>query len=98
MPPQPSFTDYDKLKDSPVELEREQWKTFNDIENKYPEIFKLARNFEGCKRGFGVHASAYLVMPIPITDVFPTRRDKESGVTVTLYPGTTIEELGGVGL
>lgn len=97
VPPQPSFDDYDKLKESPSELEREQWKKFNELEQKYPKLFDLARKFEGCKRNFGVHASAYLVTPVPITDVFPTRRDDKAGVTVTLYPGTTIEELGGVG-
>ncbi len=98
VPPQPSFADYDKLKNSPTELDRKQWKVFNDLENKYSKIFDLARKFEGCMRNFGVHASAYLVTPVPITDIFPTRRDKKTGVTVTLYPGVTIEELGGVGL
>lgn len=97
IPPQPSFSDFDKLKESPSEFERKQWKEFDKLEKKYEKLFELARKFEGCKRNFGIHASAYLAMPIPISDVFPTRRDSKTGVTVTLYPGTTIEELGGVG-
>lgn len=95
VPPQPKFKDYDKLKDSPVEDDRKHWEIWNQIEQRNKELFRLARNFEGMKRNFGIHASAYLVMPEPITNYFPTRKDK-SGVTVTLYPGSIIEEYNGV--
>lgn len=95
VPPQPKFFDYDKLKDSPVDSDRNQWQIWHNLEEKNKELFRLARNFEGMKRNFGIHASAYLVMPEPITNYFPTRKDK-TGVTVTLYPGTVIEEYGGV--
>lgn len=96
VPPQPKFKDYDVLRDSPVEQERKQWDIFHALEEEYPELFRVARALEGCKRNFGIHASAVLAMPMPVTDVFPTRRDKTTGVTVTLYPGTAVEELGGV--
>ena len=95
VPPTPEFKDYDKLKDSLNENEQIAWKEFHKLEEENKEVFRIARNFEGLKRGFGIHASAYLATPIPVTDVFPTRKDK-SGVTVTLYPGTMIEEMGGV--
>ena len=94
VPPQPDFIDYDKLKDSPVEKEKMAWNSWNELENKHKELFRLARNFEGLKRNFGIHASACLAMPCAVTNYFPTRVDK-SGIKVTLYPGTMIEDLHG---
>lgn len=98
VPPQPLFADYDKLKDSPNKNERAMWDKFDALEKKYPTLFSTARKFEGLKRSFGIHASAILAMPSHVNDVFPTRLDNSTGVTVTLYPGTMIEELGGVKL
>ena len=68
------------------------WQIFHKLEEDNPELFRLARTFEGTPRNFGIHASGILVTPIPITDIAPVRVDKE-GTTITLYTGVQLEEL-----
>lgn len=86
--PQAKFKDYDALKeDAP-----EKYSIFADLENKYSKIFGLTRKFEGCCRQYGTHASAVLVMPIVVNDMFPTRVDQNTGDTITLYTGVELEE------
>lgn len=88
--PQPKFKDYDNLKNDECPGDYKKWKEFNELEEKYAEIFRLARKFEGLARNFGVHASGILAMPIPVTDMFPTR--VADGVSVCLMTGPEIEE------
>lgn len=88
--PSIKFKDLDKLEEEDIE----KYNEFKTLENKYSEVFRLARKFEGTKRNAGVHASGVLVTPMPINDLFPTRT--VDGVKVTLYPGTLVEELNGV--
>lgn len=78
-----------------TEREKKKYKQFKELENKYSDIFRLARIFEGTPRNAGVHASGVLVTPIPINDMFPTRCDSDNSL-VTLYPGPEIERLNGV--
>ena len=86
------FKHLDKLEeDDPA-----KYQAFKSLENQYPEIFRLARRFEGTKRNFGVHASGILVTPTPINDIFPTRKDPKTGVKVTLYTGPQVESCNGV--
>ena len=87
---QPSFKDYDVLKDGDAN-EQNMWEIFNNLEQENKEIFRLARAFEGTPRNFGVHASGILVTPIPISDITPTRVDG-NGVTITLYTGPQLEQ------
>lgn len=88
--PSIKFKDLDALEtEDPIKYE-----TFKALENKYHEVFRLARRLEGTKRNPGVHASGVLVTPMPINDLFPTRT--VDGVKVTLYPGPLVEELNGV--
>ena len=82
-----------KKLDSLKEENPEAWKTFNELESKYKEIFRLARAFEGTPRNQGVHASGILVTPMPVSDLFPLRYDDE-GTAITLYTGTQLEALG----
>ena len=89
--PQPKFKDYDNLKNNENPGDIERWKKFDALEKKYCNIFRLARKFEGLKRNFGVHASGILAMPIPITDMIPTR--VIDGESVCLYTGPEVEEL-----
>ena len=84
--PQPKFKDFDNLKED----DPENWKKFDALEKKYPEVFRLARKFEGVRRQFGVHASGILAMPIPINEMVPTR--VADGVRVALYTGPEVEE------
>lgn len=92
VPPQPKFKDYDALKDG-NESEKSLYKKWQKLESENKELFRLARNFEGLKRNFGVHASGVLAMPCRVDDYFPTRTD-ENGVMITLFTGTECEELG----
>ena len=88
--PQAKFKDFDALK----EEDPKAYEKFHEYEEKYPEVFRLARKFEGSCRQYGIHASGILVTPVDVTDVVPTRRDSESGDTVTLYTGVELEEIG----
>lgn len=92
VPPQPKFKDYDALKDG-NESEKSLYKKWQKLESENKELFRLARNFEGLKRNFGVHASGILAMPCRVDDYFPTRTD-ENGVMITLFTGVECEELG----
>lgn len=89
--PSIKFKDLDKLKEEDLT----RYTIFSEMEMKYPELFRLARKFEGTKRNFGVHASGILVTPTPVNDIFPTRKDK-TGVKVTLYTGPQVEACNGV--
>lgn len=72
------------------ENERRAWEKFDALEKKYPEIFRLARAFEGTPRNQGVHASGVLVMPIPVTDMFPVRY--KDGAAIALWTGPQLEQ------
>lgn len=87
----PTFKDYDSLKDG-NDNEEKQWIEFNKLEKQNKELFRLARAFEGIPRNFGVHASGILVTPCDVNDYVPTRLDKNTGVTITLYTGPQLEE------
>lgn len=87
-----TFKDLDKYE----KTEPEKYKQFKELENKYTELFRIARKLEGTKRNFGVHASGILTTPNPITDTFPIRIDPTTGVKVTLYTGPQVEECNGV--
>lgn len=69
---------------------------FKNLENQYPELFRLARKFEGTPRNMGVHASGVLVMPCDVTDYFPTRT--VDGIRVALFTGPQLESLGAIKL
>ena len=88
--PQPKFADYDNLQNNENPGDLERWKKFHELEERYSEVFRLARKFEGLKRNFGVHASGILVMPMSVTDMAPTRI--ADGVSVCLYTGPELEE------
>lgn len=76
---------------------KSKYDEFKKLENNYPELFRLARKFEGTPRNMGVHASGILVMPCDVTDYFPTRTDKE-GVRIALFTGPELESLGAIKL
>lgn len=101
------FKDFDKFKTDAEEAEQEgdtalrdkliaKWNEFKKLENEYPELFRLARKFEGTPRNMGVHASGILVMPCPVNDYFPTRT--VNGIRVALFTGPQLESLGAIKL
>lgn len=89
--PDLSFKLLDELKDSDRESDRNAWAEFNLYEQTYPDLFRLARKFEGIPRNNGVHASGILITPMAVNELFPTR--VKDGVTVTLYTGVQLEDL-----
>lgn len=92
--PSIKFKDLDDLING-TENEKKKYEQFKDLENKYLEVFRLARAFEGTPRNMGVHASGVLITPYPINNIFPTRID-EDGSLVTIFTGPQVENLGGV--
>lgn len=73
-----------------------KYNAFKELEEQYPELFRLARKFEGTPRNMGVHASGVLVMPCDVTDYFPTRT--VDGIRVALFTGPQLESLGAIKL
>lgn len=83
------FKDLDEMKNGDENTYR-AWEKFDVLEKKYPEIFRLARAFEGTPRNQGVHASGILVTPIPVSDMFPVRY--KDNVAIALWTGPQLEE------
>ena len=81
-----TFSVIDSWKDS----DPEKWTKFNDLEISHPEVFRLARKFEGMPRQQGIHASGILITPKPVNQLTPIRYDK--GIPVTLFTGVQIDE------
>lgn len=88
--PNLSFKTIDSWADGSLD-DRERYKRFQELESSYEDIFELARKFEGIPRQMGVHASGILVMPKPVSDLFPVRY--LDGVAVTLWTGTQVDEM-----
>jgi len=83
------FKNLDAMRNG-TDNEKHAWEKFNALEKKYPDIFRLARAFEGTPRNQGIHASAILVAPVPISDILPLRY--KDGVAIALWTGTQIEQ------
>ena len=94
--PQAKFKDFDELKDGDSN-DKAKWEEFKKLEEENKEIFRLARRYEGTPRNQGIHASGILVTPMPVNDMFPTRKATD-GTTVTLFSGTQLEALGAIKL
>ena len=73
-----------------------KYNEYKALEDEYPELFRLAKRFEGTPRNMGVHASGILVMPCNVTDYFPTRT--VDGVRIALLTGPQLESLGAIKL
>ena len=88
--PDLSFEKLDSFKESDPVL----YKKYLGLESQYPEVFRLARKFNGCVRNMGVHAGGIVITPTIINDTFPTRTEK--GRKVTVWEKNTVEKAGGV--
>lgn len=83
-----------KLFDSLEENDPDAYKKFKKLEKEYSEVFRLARKFEGTIRQWGTHASGVIACPKSLLGLVPTRVDKKTGDTVSLFTGTELEEIG----
>ena len=86
---------FEKL-DSFKEDDPEAYAKYKSLEEQYPEVFRLARKFNGCVRNMGVHAGGVVITPCAINDIFPTRTN--DGRKVTVWEKNTTEHAGGVNL
>ena len=57
------------------------------------ELIDTARKLEGLVRGAGVHASAVVIAPRPLTELVPLSRTKNDEI-VTSYDMTAVEKMG----
>ena len=74
-------------------LEGEDKKKIDLLENKYSEIFRVARKLEGVKRNTGIHAGGVLITDKAINNYFPTRTVK--GRKVSIWDKNEVEEANG---
>ena len=75
------------------EMEGEEKKAIELLENKYSEIFRVARALNGVKRNSGVHAGGVLVTDIAVNNYFPTRTVK--GRKVSIWDKDEVEDANG---
>lgn len=79
-----------KMIDGWKEEAPDKYQQIQELEEKYPEVFRYARLFEGIPRQMGVHASGILVTPMPVSDMFPVRYI--DGTAITLWTGTQVDQ------
>ena len=106
--PKLTFKDFDNLNiindsddEGSIANKKAKYKKFKAIEDKYPELFRLARRFEGIPLNMGVHASGILVTPCPVNNYFATRLAEDNTgnmVKTTLFTGPQLESLKAIKL
>jgi DNA polymerase III subunit alpha len=87
VPPTVGVTIEQALKDSP------QLQEAYDGNTQIRELLDTAMKLEGLVRGAGVHASAVVIAPRPLTDLVPVARNKNDEI-VTAYDMKAVEKMG----
>jgi DNA polymerase-3 subunit alpha len=64
-----------------------------DNETQIRELIDTAKKLEGLVRGSGVHASAVVIAPRPLTELVPVARTKNDEI-VTAYDMKAVEKMG----
>jgi DNA polymerase III subunit alpha len=78
--------------DKALEEQPELAKVYNS-DPQIRELIDTAKRLEGLVRGSGVHASAVVIAPRPLTDLVPINRTKNDEI-VTAYDMTAVEKMG----
>lgn len=73
-------------------MEGEEKKAIELLEEKYAEIFRVARILDGVKRNCGVHAGGFIATPMEVNNFVPTRTSK--GRKVSMWDKNEVEEAG----
>ena len=73
-------------------MEGEEKKAVDLLEEKYPEIFKVARSLEGVKRNCSIHAGGFIAAPELINTFVPTRT--ANGRKVSMWDKNEVEDAG----
>lgn len=74
-------------------MEGEDKKKIDALEQKYSEIFKIARKLNGVKRSSGIHAGGIVLTPMPVNNFFPTRT--VNGRKVSIWHKDEVESANG---
>ena len=74
-------------------LDGEEKKKIDELENKYSEIFRIARKLDGVKRNCGIHAGGVLITDKEVNEYFPTRT--VNGRKVSIWDKNEVEEANG---
>jgi DNA polymerase-3 subunit alpha len=64
-----------------------------DSDKQVRELIDTAKKLEGLVRGAGVHASAVVIAPRPLTELVPVNRTKNDEI-VTAYDMKSVEKMG----
>jgi DNA polymerase-3 subunit alpha len=64
-----------------------------DTDAQIKELIDTAKRLEGLARGSGVHASAVVIAPRPLTELVPLAKTKNDEI-VTAYDMTAVEKIG----
>ena len=70
---------------------------FRSLYEQDPEVKKVvdtAKDLEGLKRQWGVHACAVIMSSAPLTDVIPIMKREQDGAIITQFDYPTCEALG----
>ncbi len=78
--------------DKALEEQPELAKVYNS-DPQIRELIDTAKRLEGLVRGSGVHASAVVIAPRPLTDLVPINRTKNDEI-VTAYDMKAVEKMG----
>ena len=89
VPDKPGTTLAQAFKEVP-ELEAVR-KDPNTLEGK---VLHLATSLEGVSRHTGIHAAGIIIAPDNITQYVPVTQDKSTGMLVTQYDGSVVEQVG----
>ena len=73
-------------------MEGEEKKAIELLEEKYSEIFRVARALDGVKRNCGVHAGGFIATPMVVNTFVPTRTSK--GRKVSMWDKNEVEDAG----
>ena len=73
-------------------MEGEEKKAIDLLEEKYSEIFRVARKLEGVKRNCGIHAGGFIAAPELINTFVPTRTS--NGRKVSMWDKNEVEDAG----
>jgi DNA polymerase-3 subunit alpha len=87
IPPTVGMTIDEALKDVP------DLRKIYDTDAQIRELIDTAKKLEGLVRGSGVHASAVVIAPRPLTELVPLNRTKNDEI-VTAYDMKAVEKMG----
>ena len=73
-------------------MEGEEKKAIDLLEEKYSEIFRVARKLDGVKRNCGIHAGGFIAAPELINTFVPTRT--ANGRKVSMWDKNEVEDAG----